>query len=284
MPNIKNDTLFTPLSKTMSYKKQVEAAIKAKKDGKGKGVDYYRIVMMNAIKTTTKDGKPMVLAEFGTALDQKDPDTLVKADARFGLKNNFKRDENGNFVDKEDAEPVVNAKGETVKQHVNSKLQPISEEMYNKIITTAAQTPRLDKTGNQVFNENKNTGVKSPIYYAVFEAPLRRVEKVVKDANGVEVRDPATGQARKDMYYAPVLEAAHFFQTDPETGKALKGADGKPVLLPAFDANKHFENAQKASEKPEVQAQTQTQAEAKTADVQATTAKEGPADEDQPDM
>ena len=284
MPNIKNDTLFTPLSKTMSYKKQVEAAIKAKKEGTGKGVDYYRIVMMNAIKTTTKDGKPMVLAEFGTALDQKDPSDLVKADARFGLKNNFKRDANGNFVDKEDAEPVVNSKGETVKQHVNSKLQPISEEMYNKIITTAAQTPRLDKDGNQVFNENKNTGVKSPIYYAVFEAPLRRVEKVVKDANGVEVRDPATGQARKDMYYAPVLEAAHFFQTDPETGKALKGADGKPVLLPAFDANKHFENAQIASKLPEVQAEAQTQAEAKTADVQATTAKEGPADEDQPDM
>lgn len=283
MPNIKNDTLFTPLSKTMSYKKQVEAAVEAarKPGSTSKGVDYYRIVMMNAIKTTTKDGKPMVLAEFGTALDQKKESDLVKADARFGLKNNFKRDANGNFVDKEDAEPVVNAKGETVKQHVNSKLQPISEEMYNKIITTAAQTPRLDKDGNQVFNENKNTGVKSPIYYAVFEAPLRRVEKVVKDANGVEVRDPATGQARKDMYYAPVLEAAHFFQTDPETGKALKGADGKPVLLPAFDANKHFENAQKASKLPEVQAQ----AEAKTAGVQATDVKEVPAGElDEPEV
>lgn len=277
MPNIKNDTLFTPLSKTMSYKKQVEAAMQAKREGRGKGVDYYRIVMMNAIKTTTKDGKPMVLAEFGTALDQKDPSMLVKADARFGLKNNFKRDASGNFVDKEDAEPVTNAKGETVKQHVNSKLQPISEEMYNKIITTAAQTPRLDKDGNQVFNENKNTGVKSPIYYAVFEAPLRRVEKVVKDANGIEVRDPATNQVRKDMYYAPVLEAAHFYKTDPETGKALKDADGKVVLLDAFNPDKHFENAKIASAMEAPQAQAQ--ADKATPTVEAAATMDGPDDE-----
>ena len=37
MPNIKNDTLFTPLSKTMSYKKQVEAAMQAKREGRGNG-------------------------------------------------------------------------------------------------------------------------------------------------------------------------------------------------------------------------------------------------------
>lgn len=267
MPNINSKTLFKPASGSgMSYKQQVDNALSKNPNS----IDYHRIVMLSAMKTTTKDGKDIVLAEFGVALDQKDPATLVKEDARFGLKNSFRRDDAGNLVVKDGETADKTADG--VNHYQTSSLQPISMESYNKIIKNAAQTPRLDKDGNQVYNQKKDAqgnpvGPQTPIYYAVFEAPLRRVEKVVTDKNGVEVRDPNTHQVYTDMYYAPVLEAAHFFET--ENGK-IKMDGKKPVTIPPFDAQKHFDNAKLAStleskaavkEAASVQAQAQAEAE-----------------------
>jgi len=244
-----NQALVAAGKPKQSYNDYIKSTLAdARAKGKEAPIEMTRIVMSNYMGpyTDTK-GKAYYLCEFNKALDQMDKSELVKEDARFGLKNNFQRDDKGNFIqqvdDKGQPMTTINEKGETVPMYKNASLQRVDKEKFDNLMKNGIHTPRLKQDGTPVVNKENRA-----IDYVVFKAALQRVERPVtamdKDTKVISnVIDPETGKQRIDTYYAPVLD---YIQTKDMTfGPDGKATDVKPI--PQFDAAKHYENAKYAS-------------------------------------
>lgn len=244
----------------VSYHDYIQSKLaEARKEGKEAPIEMHRIVMDNYMGPyTDKNDKKYYLCSFNKALDQTAPEDLVQEDTRYGLRNNFQRDKDGNFIQELDEsgnpKTTVNKEGQTVPVYKNASLQRVDEDKFKNLMKNGIHSERLTKDGKRIFNAQNQA-----IDYVVFKAAIQSVEKPVRvnkevdDGKGHTVNVLVNvlneeGRQRVDKFYAPVLD---YIQTkDMEFDANGKAIPDTVKTIPAFDPAAHFANVEAAKTAP----------------------------------